>query len=172
MEDFIINRAKKLFRIEELVDQVMFTQYGEGCWAFLHPQLLETVCALKEFFKDKQLIINTWGLDNKVQKKCGFFSERGLRDMNSRVGAKSSAHKKGKAVDFDVWVGSRKLEASEVRKQLISHISLFPYIKGQEEGVNWCHVDCMFDKTLRSHQKEGFVYIFNTEGFIKNISRG
>ncbi len=171
MEDDIIVRARKMFSITEVVDPATYHQYGEGAWSLLHPELLETIMALKDFFKEKQIVMNTWNRSVNDQRLYGFFSERGFRDPNCPTGAKRSAHKRGKAIDFDVWEGARRLEPSAVRKQVMENIALFPHIKAEEVNINWLHFDILFDLDCRPQQVPGEIYVFDAHGFLGNKSR-
>ncbi len=171
MDEHLHRRTKGLLQITEMVPPEIYNELGEKAWDAIHPELVSLVCQIKDFFKDKQVIINTWASSTSDQRKYGYFTERGYRNPESTTGAKNSAHKKGKAFDFDVWEGSRRIDSDNVRKQLMNHLYLFPSLKAMEIKVNWTHLDIMFDQSLRSGQIAGEVYLFDTHGFCGSIPK-
>ena len=70
------------------------------------------------------------------------FNLRGWRPADCTVGAKFSQHKKGNAVDFDVYLGKNRLPAATIRELLINNHEAVPTLTRLEAGTNWVHADC------------------------------
>ncbi len=124
----------KYFDVEELVDPDTFKQYDKEFILkfFFDSRILYQIDLIREWF-NKPVIINNWNFNGK-------FKYRGFRPFNCKEGSKYSAHKFGRAVDFDV-VG---LEPEFVRKEIIKNQKnmFFQYITRIEDKVNWVHIDC------------------------------
>ena len=90
----------------------------------------------------KPITINNWRFG-------GQFSQRGIR-TDPNVGAPKSAHRIGKALDFD----ADGMSAEEVRQWIIVHQKEFPEIRRMEAGVNWVHIDCV------EHTHGADIYLF------------
>jgi len=148
--ELIYKRAKIYFSIEELVSKKVFKKYGERSWKFLDPELLHTMVVIREGL-GKKITVNTW-------KWGGRFSQRGLRsNLDSIFMGKFrkgrmylSAHVLGKGIDFDV----EGMSATEVRMWLKGVAKELPYKIRLEDGVNWCHLDVIWE----AHNPK--VYIF------------
>jgi len=87
--------------------------------------------ALREKFGP--IVVNNW-------HSGGRFKDSGLRHPTSKVGAKASAHKQGKA--FDCKFISAKL--SDVHAFILKHPDQFPKIKRLEcltATPTWLHFD-------------------------------
>lgn len=121
------------FEIEELVDPITLKQYGKEFILkhFFDSRILYQIDLIRDWF-DKPMIINNWCFNGK-------FKYRGFRPFNCKVGSKNSAHKFGRAIDFDI-VG---LTAEFVRKEIMRNQKQFPYITRMEDKVNWVHFDCV-----------------------------
>lgn len=83
--------------------------------------------AIRMHYK-RPVTVNNWF-------KGGTFTLRGLRPMNSVVGAKYSQHKFGRAADFNV----QGISPEQVRNDIRS--GLFPLITCIENNVSWVHID-------------------------------
>jgi hypothetical protein len=133
---------KKYFSIEELVDKATFTKYGDKCWQFMCPRLLETLIILREGL-GKSMTINSW-------KNGGSQQQRGLRTNTCSIVSKKtaanklylSAHVLGKAVDITV----SGMEAEDARMWIKANADLFPHkirlehnMKGKP--ISWLHLD-------------------------------
>jgi len=121
----------KHFRIEELVDPVVYKRFGQRALMFFDSRLLVTADAVREYF-DQPMIINNW-------KTRGNYSHRGFRRPNCKVGAGFSQHKFGRAIDFDI----KGLTAEEVRIEILNNQKhpAFTHITTLERGVSWVHLD-------------------------------
>jgi len=154
MEDSkIVDKVKEYFCIEELVDKATFDKYGDKCWQFMCPRLLETLVILREGL-GKKMSINSW-------KYGGSQSQRGLRHNRSSMVATNnniylSAHMLGKAVDITV----DGMEAEEARMWIKENEDLFPYkirLEHKKNGVpiTWLHMD------VYSYEKNPKIYFFD-----------
>jgi len=112
------------FQWHELVPSAEYKDY----WLYLiDDRLLMSLDAIREHYK-RPVTVNNWF-------RGGKFSNRGLRPMNSSVGAKFSQHKYGRAADFDV----DGIPARKVRDDIKA--GLFPLITCIEDNVSWVHID-------------------------------
>lgn len=80
----------KHFIIQQLVSREIYEALGDKAWDLLSPNLCITADQLYEHFG--RYTVNNWHTGGK-------FSQSGLRDANSMVGAPLSRHKKGEALD-------------------------------------------------------------------------
>lgn len=149
----ILTGIKKYFCVEELVDKATFVKYGDKCWQFICPRLLETLLILREGL-DKKMSINSW-------KYGGSQQQRGLRHNRSsmvknKAGIYLSAHMEGKAVDITV----DGMSAEDARNWIKENEYLFPYklrLEHKKNGVpiSWLHVD------VYSYEKNPKIYFFD-----------
>ena len=119
------------FRIEELVPKEVFDLIKEDVlWELFDERLLETIDTLKEKFPEGSMTINNWLWG-------GNRDQSGLRTKNSKFYSPTSQHSIGKAIDcvFSDY------KTEEVRQYVINNPKKFPYIKGIEKDVSWCHFD-------------------------------
>ena len=124
----------KNFKIYELVPQELITLPEEYLWGLFDQNLLRVIDRLRDEL-GKPITINTW-------KNNGEFSLRGFRPKSTKIGAKNSPHKKGKALDFDVF----GMTAQQVRDYIIKNHAKFPEIKRMEKDVTWVHIDTVPNK--------------------------
>lgn len=121
----------KFFSIEELVDEVTYSRFGDRALMFLNPVLLRANDRVRNYF-NAPMTINNWHIG-------GQFSQRGLR-VNTSVGADYSQHKFGNASDYDI----EGYSADEIRAEIAAKPDhhAFELITCIEIGVNWVHHDC------------------------------
>lgn len=149
----IITELKKYFNIHELVDEPVYSIFGERAWRFFSTDLLHSLLIIRKQL-NKPMTINTW-------KWGGRFSQRGLRhNQSSMVRSKSrpylSAHMMGKAVDFNV----KGITPNEVRLWIVNHADLFPCKIRLERNlrgnpINWVHLDIV------DEEKNPKIYLFD-----------
>ena len=77
------------FRLEELVDPLLFRHAGERCWELLDERALQALDALRERFGP--LVVNNWhskgsSFTNQI------YRESGLRRWDTKTGAARSQH--------------------------------------------------------------------------------
>jgi len=132
----------KYFKISELVPPEIINLPEDYLWELFDENILRVIDNIRETL-DRPITINNW-------KIGGSFSLRGFRPKNTKIGAPQSAHKLGKAIDFDV----KGMTAEEVRKYLIKNYKLFPEIGRIEDDVNWVHIDTI----KKPNQKK--IYLF------------
>lgn len=125
----------KYFTLKELVCPEMLNLPEEILWGMFDKRVLKGADKIRE--KYGVVTINTGSL-----KECG------LRSMDSKTGAKYSAHKFGRGLDLHIqrienqWGGNKKakIEAyNRVREQLMA-LSEFDDLNF-EYGISWLHID-------------------------------
>jgi hypothetical protein len=124
----------KYFEIYELVPPELMSLPEDYLWGLFDENLLRVIDNLRKALA-KPITINTW-------KSGGEFSLRGFRPKSTKIGAKNSPHKKGKALDFDVF----GMTAQQVRDYIIKNHAKFPEIKRMEKDVTWVHIDTVPNK--------------------------
>lgn len=133
----------KHFVIKELVNPDLLKQIGEDvAWSLFDPVLLKCADAIRELYG--ACTVNASGLVD-----CG------LRDINSKTGAKYSMHKLGRALDLHIrdielkFAGDKKGKAkayNQVRERLMTLPQFdrlcFEYkSKEYPDGITWLHID-------------------------------
>ena len=129
----------KHFKIQELVSERVYNEYGQYAWNFFDPRLIETIDWIRGLF-NKPVYANDW-------YRGGHLQQRGLRENLSPIVREKtlegtlylSGHTMGRALDFDV----EGMTAEEVRRILIRVADQLPYPIRIEKDVNWVHVDMM-----------------------------
>ena len=119
------------FRIEELVPKELYELVKtDKLWDLIDERLIDTIDALKEKFPEGSMTINNWLWG-------GNRDQSGLRTKNSKFYSPTSQHSIGKAIDcvFSDY------KTEEVRQYVINNPKKFPYVKGIEKDVSWCHFD-------------------------------
>jgi hypothetical protein len=122
----------KHFQSYELVPQDIYTQMGDNSLYLIDDRILWTLDQIRELY-NVPMIVNTW-------KNGGEFSQRGYRN-DPNTGAPLSAHRFGRAVDFDISGTTAEDFRTKVKTGDLDSIMI--YITRMEEGVNWIHMDCM-----------------------------
>lgn len=118
----------KYFKLYELLPPSLYENEEEG-WERFDERLLKTIDIIRELL-GVPLIANSW-------KQGGTFTQRGLREQNSKTGSPKSQHKLGRALD----VVSSTMPAEEMRQKIAEHADELPYNIRIEAGVSWLHVD-------------------------------
>lgn len=149
----IINQLRNYFSIQEIVDDPVFSMFGQRAWRFFDTDALHCLLVVRREL-DKPITVNNWMWG-------GSFDERGLRHNRSDMVIRKdrpylSAHLMGKAFDFDV----KGMKANDVRKWILDHEHLFPCKIRLENRLNgkhisWVHLDTVDEKTNPK------VYIFD-----------
>lgn len=154
----IIAELKDDFIIQELVDEVTYTNFGDDSWQFFDTDTLHTLLVLRKGI-NLPFEINNWYWG-------GVYDERGLRtNISEIVYGKTikkklylSGHVLGKAFDFKV----KGMSSDDVRQWAVDNADLFP-CKVRFENINsatgksisWVHFDT---KSIDSNTK---IYLFN-----------
>lgn len=120
----------KYFQPFEFLPPDMFQKYGADGLYFMDDRITWTLDKIREYF-GKHIIVNTW-------KFGGQFSQRGYRN-DQNTGAPFSAHRFGRAVDFDIE-GVKPQEFRDAARALKINL---PYITRIEDATTWNHIDCM-----------------------------
>lgn len=116
-------------------------------YTLVKPETVKMAVKIREYF-DAPMIINDWHLGGK-------HTQRGYRLPTSRVGAKKSQHKVGRAIDFNI----KGLTSDEVYLIIIKDEELF-YMFGARRMENssyattWTHID------TKETELENSIYIF------------
>ena len=132
----------KHFVLHELFPPETIKKHGNDCYFLLDVNLMITIDAIHDLFPGSVMIANTWGMIKESIIRYGTYTYRGYRPVGCGVGKPSGAHYAGKALDFDVWRGTKKLSAEYVREIIIENRAKLPHLKGLEES-DWLHVDVM-----------------------------
>lgn len=156
-EKEILKEIKKNFTIEEVVGPRTYVRYRERAWRFFDMRLLETMIILRKNIK-KPIYVNNWDWSSRPGH-IPLFDERGLRsnvqdivkDKTARNKLYLSAHVMGRAWDFDV----KDMTAQEVRIWIVNNEHYFPHKIRLENGVNWVHLDTVWE------EQNDKVHIFN-----------
>ena len=134
----------KYFKVYELVDEATYSLLGDNAIKLFNQDLLKDLDQIREDL-GRPITVNTW-------KNEGDLSQRGFRSQESNVGSKSSQHRTGNAVDFDV----EGMNAIDVRTYILENKDLYPNIMRMEAKVGWVHLD---SKLLRDDQER--IYLFS-----------
>jgi len=134
----------KHFKIYELVHPVTYKKYGQMCWKFFDPRVLEALDILRLIFGS--ITVNDW-------KWGGKFKWSGLRVFGCGYGTEYSAHQRGSAIDAKSkkysGIAMRRLLKKYDRNQLnITHAEwkkltkrFFELINEIELGTKtWLHI--------------------------------
>jgi hypothetical protein len=127
----------KYFKAYELLPPDIFQKYGVDGLYFMDDRITWTLDCLRQSFG--KITVNNW-------KSGGPFSQRGYRS-DQNIGAPFSAHRFGRAVDFDIV----NVTAEEFRIYIRDGVGKFPfvligaldYITRIEDLTDWIHIDCM-----------------------------
>ena len=138
----VINQIKNYFKIQEFVDQEVYSLYGQRSWRYFDTYLLNSILTIRKEL-EKPITINNWLWG-------GNFSQRGLRHNKSEIVMKKtrpylSAHLMGKAIDFDVK--GMKAHKFNCKIRLENKINNKP--------INWVHLDIVEEK------QNPKIYLFN-----------
>jgi hypothetical protein len=123
----------KHFAAYELLPKDLYTLHGDNGLFLIDDRILWTLDKIREFF-NKSITVNNW-------KSGGQFGQRGYRN-DPGTGAPYSAHRFGRAVDFDIFGMTAEQFRSQVKDGSIKN-DILVYITRIEDGVNWIHMDCM-----------------------------
>lgn len=129
----IINSLRHYFRIEELVCDHIYDEWGERSWQFLDTDFLHCLLIIRRDILQRPMICN-----NKT------LTQRGVRCnlcdlVNEKKDLYMSSHILGKAGDFTIL----GIEAEEARALIKSNAHLLPCNIRIESGVSWLHFDVL-----------------------------
>lgn len=150
-------KINKYFDIREFIpeseyNKIMKLSEDDRLNAFyklVNPKIIEIATYIRELF-GKPMVINNWHTG-------GTYSLRGWRPANTKIGAKKSMHKKGKAFDFDI----KGLSDDVVKDTIIKHEKELYKIgvrrmESREDAGTWCHLDIQPVKGFINK-----IYVFN-----------
>jgi hypothetical protein len=125
--------------IKWLVSKETWGKEGEESKKHFTPALLQFILTDLPALLDK-----TYGAGEYVVKVNDHktYNLRGWRPADCTIGAKFSQHKKGNAVDFDVFYKGNMVPAKDIRELLINNHEAVPTLTRLEAGTNWVHGDC------------------------------
>ena len=152
-----MGNISKHFDLEEFIDPVTFEQEGEGSIAFIDRSLID----INEFIREESglpIKINDW-------HKGGKFKESGLRDRNSTIGAKKSAHKLGKATDSKIkgWDGQDWYDFVKKHAKKLYELGL-RQIEDKTLATTWGHL------STREHGKKGIIQVVDLTKVTEEIN--
>jgi hypothetical protein len=119
------------FDLYELCDRTTFQKWGEEAWTLFHPDALDALDGIREFFNAPVTVNNWYG--------GGPFQYRGYRPHDCLVGASNSYHRRGMAFDLDV----KGYDADDARRIICENQDnpLLAKIRRMEANVTWVHFD-------------------------------
>lgn len=130
-----MEKVSEHFDLREFIDPVTFQARGEQSIGLINRKLID----IAEFIRSKigkPVTINNWHTG-------GQFKESGLRNPNSKTGAKYSQHKLGNAIDPKVsgfggneWYDFVKQNAKELYNLGARRI------EDKTIATTWLHIDC------------------------------
>lgn len=139
-----MNFRPRHFSLAELVNPDIFRDLGERAWDYLRPEGLQMIDNIRNRFGP--VIINNWAIG-------GEYSESGLRQSDSKTGARYSMHKFGCAFDMKF----QDATPQEVYDFILKHPDQFPEVTTMENidaTPTWLHAD------VRNHNRSG-IWIVN-----------
>ena len=119
------------FDLRELVSPDIYMSRGQAAWELIEPRLLVAADKLRDRFG--ATTVNNWHLG-------GSYSQSGLRDPVTGVGARLSQHKRGAALDCKF----KDTTPQAVYAYLLEHADEFEEITVLEDIAatpTWLHVD-------------------------------
>ena len=127
----------KCLKLHEVVGPELYKKYGltnpEYLWRLIDESILEAMDIIKEFYNGAKITVNNYYW--KGNRK-----ESGLRDMNTSTGASLSAHKFGRAIDFQIEKVSSEQVQSDIRNNKLP-ARFYDLINTVEKGtVGWTHI--------------------------------
>ena len=122
----------KYFQSYELLPENIYSSMGDNGLYLIDDRILWTIDQIREYY-NSPITVNNW-------KQNGPFSQRGYRN-DSLTGALYSAHRFGRAVDFDISGITSQQFRNNVRSGILDKILV--YITRIEDLVDWNHIDCM-----------------------------
>ena len=127
-----MKKFNEIFKPEELVSKIVFDSYEkkEEIYSLFDPKLKAVIEVIKSQI-DRPFICNNW-------HKQGQFQQRGFRGFDCSIGAPKSAHREGKALDFDI-IGFNAEAARDLIVQKC--LKILPHQIRIEDSVNWIHID-------------------------------
>lgn len=151
---YIDMKLNAYFRMEEFVPPLIYNKILKSknplatFYTYVNPQIISIATFTRELF-GKPLIVNNWHTG-------GTYTLRGYRPSNTKIGAKFSMHKLGKAFDFDV-VG---LPDSDVKAFIMKNQESFykAGVRRMESALDaptWTHLDI---KEVEGYENK--LYIF------------
>ena len=135
----------KHFHAYELLPNDLYALHGDNGLYLIDDRILSTLDQIREFV-DSPITVNNW-------KIGGPFSQRGYRN-DPNTGAKYSAHRFGRAVDFDI--AGITADAFRTKVKSGDYDKVLGYITRMEEGIEWIHMDCMGLPRIEGQQIEFF----------------
>ena len=138
-----MKKFEEIFAPHELVSKLVYDSYSDKnrIYDLFDEKLKRTIEIIRNEI-DRPMVCNNWF-------KQGQFQQRGYRGGDCSIGAPKSAHKEGKALDFDI-IG---FSAEQSRLLIVQKcIKLLPHPIRIEKGVNWVHIDTReFEGTHKIH---------------------
>ncbi len=140
--------VSKNFVIQEFVDKDTFDKEGDKSIDLLDKRVID----IAQFLRDDiglPITINNWHTG-------GQYHESGLRDFNTKTGAKNSAHKKGQAIDVKAkgYDGQKWYDYVVKNAKKLYDLGL-RRIEDKSIATTWCHMD------IKEHGIKNTITIIN-----------
>lgn len=126
--------VSKNFVLQEFIYPKIFEDEGVKCIRYIDERIVKAAQIIRDYV-GVPVTINNWHTG-------GNFTMSGLRPFNSKVGAKMSQHKFGRAIDVKVQAMNGE-EMRDVIKKLFAIGSLKGLVTTIEDDTDtWLHLDC------------------------------
>lgn len=126
------------FFLDEFIDPVTYSARGARSIELMDMRIILAIQYLRDI-TGKKITVNNW-IHGKILRL------RGYRPEGTRIGAKWSQHKYGRALDFNI----EGMTTREVHALILEHEQVFierqwiTVIEDPRDSPTWIHVDCRY----------------------------
>jgi hypothetical protein len=126
------------FFLDEFIDPVTYSARGARSIELMDMRIVLALQHLREI-TSRAIVVNNW-------VKKGSLRLRGYRPEGTRIGAKWSQHKHGRALDFHI----AGMTTTEVHALIMAHEKFFverqwiTVIEDARDTPSWVHIDCRY----------------------------
>lgn len=128
------------FYLDEFVNPDTYKRFGIDSRRYLRTEIINISQYLREQ-TGLSITVNNWAVG-------GQYKESGLRDVNTVIGAKYSAHKFGAGADLKIG----KMSSFEMVEVLIEHeqallklgLTRYENPEATQGNTDWMHLDCLW----------------------------
>lgn len=126
------------FHLDEFIDPSTYASRGEKSLSLMDHRIIVLAQWLLETL-DKPITINNWATG-------GQYRESGLRNFNTKTGAKWSQHKFGRAIDVKCKDATPKqiFAVIKAHEQYLIDNQICTTIENTDYTKTWIHLDCRF----------------------------
>lgn len=151
-----MTKIGKYFVLEEFINPNDFSEHKEKSIELIDNRLIKIADFIRETV-GKSVTINDWHTGGK-------FYESGLREQNTKTGAKKSAHKEGKAIDVKVSGFGGKEWYDFVKKYAKDLYQLGARrIEDKSLATTWLHID------TKEHGYPNVITVIDLDSVVEKI---